>query len=160
MVSRRVWGFVAGAGLVIGILGDSFSILEPLDDFVNKYSTEDAINLIYNLHDAISSSDQEALRFIASTYADGVDFYGRTSSVSQVVDEKKKMFFRWPNRYYNFVPIEEESACMRSHCVVVGWTNFNVSNGDDLSNSGSEKYKYTIERVNGVYKIVSEVNGQ
>ncbi|NVO24910.1 hypothetical protein [Donghicola mangrovi] len=160
MFPKRLWGLIGGAGLVVGILGDSISILGPIDEFLNEYSTEDAIGLIYNLHDAISSSNQEALRFMASIYADGVDFYGRTSSVSEVVDEKKRIFHRWPNRDYTFVPIEEKSACTRYQCVVVGWTKFNVSNGNGLYNSGSDMYKYTLERVNGNYKIVSEVNAK
>lgn len=42
-------------------------------------------------------------------------------------------------------------------CEVVGWTNYKVTNENGISKSGLPKYKFTLERVNGNYKIVSEV---
>ncbi|SFQ66230.1 hypothetical protein [Donghicola eburneus] len=145
----KTW-WVAGLGAAIvavsgvsTILVDSIAIKEEMEVIFNGHSTQDAYDLIHDLHSSISSSDREVIRFMSSAYVNGVDFYGRTSSINYVVEDKRKLFQRWPNRDYYFVPIHEETDCKGSRCIVVGVTHFNVSNESGLSKSGSNKYKYT-----------------
>lgn len=156
---------LAGLGAVImaasgvsTILVHSISIRDSLDGIFNRSSIHEAYDFIHDLHDAISSSDHEAIRFVNSNYANSVDFYGSTSSIDFVIEDKRKLFRRWPKRDYYFSPIEEESECKGARCIVVGTTHYYVSNENGLSKSDTAKYKYTLERDNGDYKIVAEVN--
>ncbi len=69
-----------------------------------------------------SGNDQEALTFLARTYAGDVEFYGRHRSRHLVMEEKRRFVERWPERVYSVRPASLSARCTpdSSICMVDG----------------------------------------
>ena len=89
---------------------------------VARPTAADAIALANEYWVRWSGNDQEALTFLARTYAGNVDFYGRHRSRSAVMEEKRRFVERWPQRSHSVRPASLAARCTAdaSTCMVDG----------------------------------------
>lgn len=117
---------------------------------------EKALAFVASYHDAWSRGNVEALTFLEKAYGDTVDFYGKPTSKSVVIGEKRKFATRWPVRAYSV-----QAGSTKVHCAetckvdgIVDWyTKRDVGN---RISSGSAEFSLVWDQRAGV--ILSETS--
>ncbi len=82
-------------------------------------SEQKALAFLTAYHDAWSMENSSALQFMDRAYGDVVEFYGKATPKTGVIDEKRKFATRWPTRAYTVKPGSERVLCS-STCRVDG----------------------------------------
>lgn len=83
-----------------------------------------ARDFIVSYHEALSSDNASALKFMQRAYSNGVSYYGKYLSKEAVLAEKQKFMERWPNRNYVVRPDSVTVVCSTTSChleALVDW---------------------------------------
>src|SRR5690606_7430766 len=95
-----------------------------------------------------------ALSFMASAYADSVEFYGATISREAVLADKRKFAERWPRRAYS-VRHDAQKAYCGGTCTVTGLVEwFTHSPARGRMSSGLAEFTLTWDPATG--RILAE----
>jgi hypothetical protein len=93
-----------------------------------------------------SLSNQEALAFLDKVYPSKITFYGKQTSKSAVMREKKIYVERWPERRYSIRPHSVSVSCTANVCEVGGILDRNVySSARNTTSTGAAKFSFTIQ---------------
>lgn len=115
---------------------------------------EKAHAFMARFHDAWSASNEVALSFMASAYADSVEFYGATISREAVLADKRKFAERWPRRAYS-VRHDSQKAYCGGTCTVTGLVEwFTHSPARGRMSSGLAEFTLTWDPATG--RILAE----
>ncbi|WP_327212299.1 hypothetical protein U8Q06_09965 [Rhizobium beringeri] len=90
-----------------------------------------ALAFIAKYHDAWSLPNSQAMAFMRQAYADSVDFYGKQTSMADVLKDKETFAERWPDRAYSVRHGSETVSCIVT-CRVTGtveWFSRSVQRG-------------------------------
>lgn len=101
-MASRLSDYFTRTNKFIGFLASLVAVLSVAPKILNMTSLNKATNTIEDLHEIISSTNQQALSAIPSFYVDTVDFFGETRSLESIISEKERMFQKWPVRVYIF----------------------------------------------------------
>ncbi|MEI4480655.1 MULTISPECIES: S1C family serine protease [unclassified Phyllobacterium] len=83
-----------------------------------------AKDFIVSYHEALSSDNASALKFMQRAYSSSVSYYGKYLSKQAVLAEKQKFMERWPNRNYVVQPDSVTVVCSATSChleALVDW---------------------------------------
>ncbi|NTE68416.1 hypothetical protein G6M85_22750 [Agrobacterium tumefaciens] len=116
---------------------------------------EKALAFITAYHDAWSRGNEEALSFMEKAYAETVDFYGKATPKSAVVNEKRNFANRWPVRAYSVNASATKVTCAETCKVdgIVDW--FTKRDVGNRTSSGSAEFSLVWDQRAGV--ILSEM---
>ena len=106
-----------------------------------------------------SGPAKQALTFLATSYADRVDYYGSAKARSLLLEEKQKFAARWPERNYTVRPNTLRSSCEpgSSLCMVEGvvdWISRNEKRG--TQSSGAASFSYQVKATDRGFEILGE----
>jgi hypothetical protein len=90
-----------------------------------------ALAFVARYHDAWSLPNSQAMAFMRQAYADSVDFYGKQTSMADVLKDKETFAERWPDRAYSVRHGSETVSCIVT-CRVTGtveWFSRSVQRG-------------------------------
>lgn len=114
------------------------------DEETSPEITAMAFALAY--HDAWSSPNDDALRFMREVYRDPVDFYCNVISAAAVLEEKRKFAERWPTRQYNVRDRSMDVSCSAQECqvsAIIDW--FAHSSPRGRSSNGAATFEMTVD---------------
>ena len=106
-----------------------------------------------------SGPAKQALTFLATSYADRVDYYGSAKARSLLLEEKQKFAARWPERNYTVRPNTLRSSCEpgSSLCMVEGvvdWISRSEKRG--TQSSGTASFSYQVKATDRGFEILGE----
>ncbi len=107
-----------------------------------------ASDFVKRVIDAHMKSDGLALHWINSMYAESIRYFGRTLSLSEVLNDKKNYFRRWPEREYRVRENTISVKCGSVHCTVDGiydWSAHSVPRNRKAS--GSATFSFIVNLV-------------
>lgn len=121
---------------------------------------EEAFSILASINRDWSLPNEQALPRISGYYAAYVDFYGKTMTYAQVIEEKKTFAFRWPVRTYQVEPGTVRVDCTQQGCVidsVISWAAASPDRGANAS--GRSTWVLILTHTNVGLRITSE-NGK
>ncbi|MGO4449064.1 hypothetical protein AB4Y96_09065 [Phyllobacterium sp. TAF24] len=68
-----------------------------------------------------------ALQAVKEIYDDNIDYYGRKTSKSELLDDKRKYMERWPHRTYIVDDNSLVSRCAETICIVAGFYQYTLN---------------------------------
>jgi hypothetical protein len=114
-----------------------------------------ALTFVAAYHEAWSRRNSDALSFMENAYAETVDFYGKPTSKSVVLAEKRNFASRWPVRAYS-VKAETTKVICRDVCNVTGTLDWYAK--QDVGNRVSAgTAEFSLDWNPKTEKIISEV---
>lgn len=119
----------------------------------------DARELVQRLNQALSGPAGSVLGQLDSLYANEVQFYGTTFSLTEITEDKRKLITRWPERSYRAPDDEIEVRCDRARqtCDVESTVYWNVfSSGRNQRAHGIQRTFLELDFSDGVPKVVRE----
>ncbi|WP_318874286.1 hypothetical protein RWA02_02660 [Sinorhizobium meliloti] len=121
---------------------------------VAQSNEQKALEFLTAYHDAWSRENSTALRFMETAYGSAVEFYGKTVTKADVIEEKRAFALRWPVRVYNVKPNSERVSCSNT-CRVDGVVDWYAKRAaGDRASSGSAEFSLMWDPATS--KIVSE----
>ena len=69
-----------------------------------------------------------ALGMVSKLYAPALNYYGKSSTMSEVMTDKANYFKRWPIRYVSPRLDTIQSQCREDMCMITGLYDWQVSN--------------------------------
>jgi tetratricopeptide (TPR) repeat protein len=105
-----------------------------------------AMAKVFNLVEMHMLPDQQALPQLRSYYAGSVDYYGKTSTLEEVMQDKSLFFDRWPARYYRVQYGSMQADCGSGQvCWVKGNYDWSVLSTKRLKKAaGTASFEYAI----------------
>lgn len=101
--------------------------------------------IVKNLIEQDGRDPVAALRTVAVWYADTVSYYGKQRSLSEVLEDKKQYFNRWPERWYHIRDDSVTVTCANGACMVSGIYDWQVSSiPRNKQARGVASFSYTI----------------
>lgn len=136
---------------------------EPaLDASAEAMLPDDAIQFVKMYVDASkSSSGIAASDFVASYYAETVDYFGGTVVRSQVADEKIRYVARWPERNYQIMDETLQTDCSSGDgaCLVSGEMWYSAtSEARGAHGEGYAEFTLGVKKVGGDIRIIYETS--
>lgn len=115
-----------------------------------------AIAFVKDLIEHHGDNDDFALAQAQASYAPTVDYYGKLTNLSSIIQDKRNYYRRWPERGYNVRNDSITVACANDRCMVSGVYDWVVrSPSIHKQEKGAANFSYTI--LIGPYpKIVAE----
>lgn len=102
-------------------------------------------------------SEQRAIETVRKTYAATVRYYGSTTSLDEVMADKRAYFRRWPERSYSIRPGSTTTSCATSHCEVRGIYDWTVrSRARNRQASGTASFEFHVDLSSGDMLIIRE----
>jgi len=117
---------------------------------------EVARDLVRSLIEQDGMGNGAALRIVAGVYANKVSYYGKETSLVDVLADKQRYFQRWPERSYRIRGDSVLSTCAGGMCMVSGiydWTVRSIPRHKQAR--GVARFNYVIS-VGDVPKVISE----
>ena len=106
-----------------------------------------------------SGPAKQALTFLATSYADRVDYYGSAKARNLLLEEKQKFAARWPERKYTVRPNTLRSSCDpgSSLCMVEGVVDWiSRSEKRETQSSGTASFSYQVKATHKGFEILGE----
>jgi hypothetical protein len=118
-----------------------------------------AIDRVSNLFQLHMQPGQQALPQLNVYYADPVDYYGQTSTLEEVLKDKRSYFEWWPVRYYKLDYESIEADCSADQlCSIKGYFDWAVLSTKRLDMEvGTATFEYAIS-ANPPYPVVRETS--
>jgi hypothetical protein len=84
-----------------------------------------------------SDTNANALKYFATVYAERVEFYGKVTSRSVLVEQKRKFAERWPERVYTVRPSSIATSCndATATCTLEGTVDWDARSADGSTRS-------------------------
>ncbi|MDX8477977.1 hypothetical protein RFN28_05710 [Mesorhizobium sp. VK24D] len=115
-----------------------------------------AVAFVRDLIEHHGDNNDFALAQVQASYAPTVDYYGKLTNLSSIIQDKRHYYQRWPERGYNVRNDSITVACDNDRCVVSGVYDWVVrSPSIHKQEKGVSNFSYTI--LIGPYpKIIAE----
>ncbi|MBN9242139.1 MAG: hypothetical protein J0I98_05040 [Mesorhizobium sp.] len=115
-----------------------------------------ALGIVRSLIERDGNDPAAAIQAVATFYADNVSYYGKSKSLSEVLEDKRKYFTRWPERAYRIRNDSVMVTCANGACMVSGVYDWLVrSIPRNKQAQGVARFSYTIS-LGADPKIISE----
>ncbi len=119
---------------------------------------EQAFKFVSGIVEAHTGDATSALNSVARSYSTHVRYYGRAARISDVVEDKRAYFDRWPERAYRIQNDTVSVNCRNGLCEVRGLYSWAVrSLPRNKKASGVASFSYVIDTSNGL-SIVAETS--
>lgn len=117
-----------------------------------------AVAFVKDLIEHHGDNDDFALAQVQASYARTVDYYGKLTNLSSILQDKRNYYRRWPERIYNVRNDSIAVTCANDRCMVSGAYDWVVrSPSIHKQEKGVADFSYTIST--GPYpKIVAETS--
>lgn len=125
-----------------GILSSSSAMALPLSEM-----RQQSVHIAERYLQIWSSSNAAAVTGVPYMYGPSVQFYGRTYTQAQLIDEKQRAVRQWPNRRYVHRPGTMQVTCnaAQQKCAVQSVIDFDVANPSRYTHkNGSAKFELGI----------------
>jgi hypothetical protein len=104
-----------------------------------------AVAFIKGLIEEHGDNTALAISQVLSSYASTVDYYGKYKSLSEIVEDKRKYYLRWPERGYRVRDDTVMVTCANDRCMVSGVYDWVVrSLSRHKQRQGVARFSYTI----------------
>jgi hypothetical protein len=106
-----------------------------------------------------SETNDNALKYFESVYAERVEFYGKLTSRSVLIEQKRKFAERWPERVYTVRPSSVTTRCnaTTATCVLEGIVDWDARRGEgDARSLGAANFTLKVTVQHGAATIESE----
>ncbi len=116
----------------------------------------EAINFVRRLIESDGTDPNAALRMVVDTYAANISYYGKPSTLAEVLVDKQRYFQRWPERGYRIHDNSVMATCANDNCMVSGvydWTVRSLARNNQAR--GVARFSYTIS-LGASPKIIAE----
>ncbi|QPC90758.1 hypothetical protein [Mesorhizobium sp. INR15] len=116
----------------------------------------EAISFVRRLIESDGTDPNAALRMVVDTYAANISYYGKPSTLAEVLVDKQRYFQRWPERGYHIHDNSVMATCANDNCMVSGvydWTVRSLARNNQAR--GVARFNYTIS-LGASPKIVAE----
>jgi hypothetical protein len=108
-----------------------------------------AAGVVENYFRSISTSDVAALEFLQASYADSVIYFGKPVGKSEVINDKREFFLRWPRRTYRVRSDGLTIACEATSCHIQAVVDWWVGNQSRQSwRRGAADYDFQVAILN------------
>ena len=104
-----------------------------------------AITFVRELLEQHVNDEGRALARVLTTYAETVNYYGKTTALSDVIADKQRYFTRWPERGYHIRNDSLMVTCANDNCMVSGvydWVVRSIARSKQAK--GAARFSYTI----------------
>ncbi|BAB48519.1 probable GTP binding protein [Mesorhizobium japonicum MAFF 303099] len=117
-----------------------------------------AVAFVKDLIEHHGDNDDFALAQVQASYARTVDYYGKLTNLSSIIQDKRNYYRRWPERIYNVRNDSIVVTCANDRCMVSGIYDWVVrSPSIHKQDKGASNFSYTIST--GPYpKIIAETS--
>ncbi|MGX9050749.1 hypothetical protein [Mesorhizobium sp. 14Argb] len=117
-----------------------------------------AVAFVKDLIEHHGDNDDFALAQVQASYARTVDYYGKLTNLSSIIQDKRDYYRRWPERVYNVRNDSIVVTCANDRCMVSGVYDWLVrSPSIHKQDKGASDFSYTIST--GPYpKIIAETS--
>jgi hypothetical protein len=120
-----------------------------------NYSSEQrALAFLSDVLDAHSTATAAAVEKVAHYYANDLTYFGRPTTLTSVLTDKRAYFARWPNRTVRVKPETLRVTCYSDLCDIMGEYDWSVSAGSE-NKAGVALFHYEF-RMGDRLKIVTE----
>ncbi|TIO79017.1 MAG: hypothetical protein E5X74_26310 [Mesorhizobium sp.] len=92
----------------------------PLDASAKQQLESAAVAFIKGLIEHHGDNAELALSQVQASYAPTVDYYGKLTDLSSIIQDKRTYFQRWPERGYNVRDNSVMVTCANDRCMVSG----------------------------------------
>lgn len=115
-----------------------------------------AISFVRRLIESNGTDQNAALQMVVDTYAANISYYGKPSTLAEVLADKQRYFLRWPERGYRIRDGSTMATCANDNCMVSGVYDWTVrSLARNRQARGVARFSYTIS-LSQTPKIVAE----
>lgn len=115
---------------------------------------EAATAFVRDIINAHSGDATSALDKVVRHYAGQILYYGRVRQLNYVIDDKRKYFGRWPNRWYFIAPDDISADCHHETCTVTGLFSWKIES-PDRNAWGRASFRYGLRDYFG-FQVVEE----
>jgi len=115
-----------------------------------------AVAFVRDLIEHHGDNNDFALAQVQASYAPTVDYYGKVTNLSSIIQEKRKYYRRWPERGYSVHNDSIVVTCANDRCMVTGIYDWIVrSPSTHKQKEGVADFSYTIS-IGPYPKIIAE----
>ncbi|WP_192384759.1 hypothetical protein [Mesorhizobium silamurunense] len=115
-----------------------------------------AVAFIKDLIEHHGDNNDFALAQVQASYAPTVDYYGKLTNLSSIIQDKRNYYQRWPEREYSVRDDSIMVTCADDRCVVSGLYDWVVrSPSTHKQEKGAANFSYTIS-IGPYPKIIAE----
>ncbi|TIQ41717.1 MAG: hypothetical protein E5X49_17560 [Mesorhizobium sp.] len=115
-----------------------------------------AVAFVKDLIEHHGDNNDFALAQVQASYAPTVDYYGKVTNLSSIIQDKRKFYRRWPERGYNVRNDSVVVTCADDRCMVTGVYDWVVrSPSIHKQEKGATSFSYTIS-IGPYPKIIAE----
>ncbi len=115
-----------------------------------------AVALVEDLIKSGGMELNQALQVASSSYAPLVTYYGKSLTLPQIIEDKRRYFDRWPIRQYSLRDDDTMVNCTLGKCTVSGAFDWRVSSIDGHRHAdGTASFFYVLDIAEGM-KVIAE----
>ena len=117
-----------------------------------------ALDFVKIAMDLASGTGSNKLSSVVNLYAEYVEYYGNSWSQSQILEDKKSFFKRWPIRNYKMDLARSKAVCTQNnYCLVTGLIVWAATSPERNKNaSGEARFEYSLTYLNDEFRITKE----
>lgn len=125
---------------------------------VRQQAESVAVAFVKDFIEHHGDNDDFALAQVQASYARTVDYYGKLTNLSSIIQDKRSYYRRWPERVYNVRNDSIAVTCADDRCMVSGVYDWVVrSPSIHKQEKGVADFSYTIS-IGPYPKIVAETS--
>ncbi|PHR87062.1 MAG: hypothetical protein COA78_37440 [Blastopirellula sp.] len=117
--------------------------------------------MVSNLLELHMMHGRQALEQVRSAYADSVDYFGKITTLDEVMQDKRRYFDRWPSRDYRLQNDTIFTDCSgKQVCTISGYFDWSVQSeerGKKAAGTASFEYAISSRPPHQVVKEISKV---